>query len=154
MRRKNDQHQAASQNYRRFAYGIVGLAVLVGLFTADQEAAPSSAIASGPGAAQVSDTVAVVPVKFNGAGAHPKRNFAAYDDSEITETPGDSASPATSGQSQPPLPGDAAGAAAPAAPGAAAAGATTEQTGRLVASSRARSGGIAQGDETAARPYD
>jgi hypothetical protein len=137
MRSKTDPNAASSQNYKRFAWGTLAVATLVALGSTgkgdDPAAAPMSVTA-------VDQVPKMARPAFKASSAEPEELVQADTDGvEPGDEAGDAKGPA------PVLPG--VEGSAPEAPLHAAGPASSAQTGQLIASSRSRSGGVAQGDD-------
>ena len=131
-----------SQNYQRFAWGTLALAAVVALAGTDRSDAPTAAPLV---ATTVADATPATPKMarpaFAMAEPQPAEEPEQGDGGETESATGDAAPAA------PAVPGN-----QPAEAGTtAAAGPDTAQPGQMVSASRDRSGGVAQGDDPAAR---
>lgn len=131
MQGKFDSPTGVSQNYQRFAWGTLALAAVVALASTDRGDAAAAA-------APVPVSAAPAPPKIMRAPV-PVQPVQLAEADEPGETASDSALDAAA--AGPVLADGTTPSAAPAAP----------DTAPLVASSRVRSGGVAQGDETPPR---
>ena len=126
-----------SQNYQRFAWGTLALAAVVALAGTDRGDAPEAATVM---VTAIADTAPITPKMARPA-------FAVAEPQPVDELEQGDGAEAEAGDAAPAAPGNQSPEAGPKL----AAGPDTAQAGQMMSSSRDRSGGVAQGDDPAAR---